>query len=288
MQDATIEANGIRFHYVEQGIPGAPLVLLLHGFPEFWYSWRHQIPALSEHFRVVAPDLRGYNLTEKPDTGYDMGTLTTDIKALIEALGEKKAILVAHDWGGAIAWAFAYHYPEMLEKLVILNAPHPVRFAEELRSNPQQIFKSWYIAFFQLPWLPESLIALNDYDFIEAAFRHPQVRPGSFSNEDIRQYKQAAARPGALTSAVNYYRSLFDLSRLGEVGQLEARYKEPLTCPTMVIWGTRDFALETSLTSNLDRFFAGPFRLELLPDCSHWVQQEDPTEVNRLLVEFLT
>lgn len=288
MQDATIEANGIRFHYVEQGIPGAPLVLLLHGFPEFWYSWRHQIPALSEHFRVVAPDLRGYNLTEKPDTGYDMGTLTTDIKALIEALGEKKAILVAHDWGGAIAWAFAYRYPEMLEKLVILNAPHPVRFAEELRSNPQQILKSWYIAFFQIPWLPESFIALNDYDFIEAAFRHPQVRPGSFSNEDIRQYKQAAARPGALTSAVNYYRSLFDVTRLGEMGELEARYNEPLTCPTMVIWGTRDFALETSLTSNLDRFFAGPFRLELLPDCSHWVQQEDPTEVNRLLVEFLT
>ncbi|BAC92200.1 alpha/beta fold hydrolase [Gloeobacter violaceus] len=282
MRHAFLEANDLRFHYAEQGMPDAPLVLLLHGFPDFWYSWRHQIPVLGEHFRVVAPDLRGYHLTDKPAGGYDLLTLSDDVRELILALGAREAIVVGHDWGGAIAWVFAHRCPAMCTKLVILNAPHPLRFAEELRSNPQQLLKSWYILFFQLPWLPERLIEWNDYDFIEAAFRHAEVRPGSFSDAEIRRYKQAAAMPGAMTCALQYYRSALSAPPPPET------YNQPVACPTLLIWGERDFALETRLTRNLERFVSGPLQVERLPDCSHWVHQEDPTGVNQLLVPFLT
>lgn len=285
MQHSYLKANGIQFHVVEQGAPDAPLLLLLHGFPEYWYSWRHQFTPLAEHYRVVAPDLRGYHLTDKPTTGYDLETLTSDVHALMEALGERTLTLVAHDWGGMLAWMFAYQYPECLERLVVLNCPHPVRFLEEWRANPQQLLKSWYILFFQLPWLPEILLSANDYAFIEAAFRDAHVRPGSFSDADIRLYKQAIAIPGALTAAINYYRANLEAVQLDALVRRSEHQK--IACPTMLVWGTEDFALETSLTRDMERFFASPMRLELIPGCSHWIQQEAPEAVNRLLVDFL-
>ncbi|AGY56269.1 alpha/beta fold hydrolase [Gloeobacter kilaueensis] len=279
MEQTHVEANGIRFHCVQQGLPGAPLVLLLHGFPEFWYAWRYQIPVLAEHFWVVAPDLRGYNLSDKPAGGYDLATLSADIRALIAAFGYSKAHVVGHDWGGLIAWEFAYRYPDALDRLVVLNAPHPVRFVEELRSNPLQLFKSLYIFFFQLPWLPEQLIAHNDYEVLEQLFRHPEVRPGSFSDADIQVYRQALAVPGALSAALRYYRELLQPAGTS--------YEQLLAAPALVIWGSRDFALETRLSEKLERFFvSGPKRV-LLRDCSHWVQQEDPGQVNALLIDFL-
>ncbi|MBC7882777.1 MAG: alpha/beta hydrolase [Anaerolineae bacterium] len=285
MQDIYLRANGIQFHLVEEGDKEKPLLLFLHGFPEYWYSWRHQIPVMAQNFYTVAPDLRGYNLTDKPTAGYDLNTLVDDIFALMKALEKETVTLVAHDWGGAIAWAFAYRYPQCLDKLVVLNCPHPARLAEELRGNPQQLLMSWYFFFFQLPWLPETLIRADDYAFIEKAFRAPQIRPGTFSYEDIVKYKQAIAQPGALTAAINYYRNALNL---GQLDSLSDRYSgSKIKSPTMLIWGVEDFALSLALTRNMKRFFDGEFRLELIAECSHWTQQEAPEEVNKLLQEFL-
>lgn len=163
MQPLYIMANGVKFHAVTDGHPEAPLVLLLHGIPEFWYSWRHQIPALSGKFRVVAPDLRGYNLTDKPLEGYDIDTLADDIRELVAALGRDQFSLVGHDWGGTIGWHYAYKYPQTLDKLVVLNAAHPVRFAEELTKPTIQAIQSWYFYLFQLPEIPEFLMGLDNY-----------------------------------------------------------------------------------------------------------------------------
>jgi pimeloyl-ACP methyl ester carboxylesterase len=231
---------------------------------------------------VVAPDLRGYHLSDKPASGYDLDTLALDVAGLIRVLGAERASVVGHDWGGVIAIAFAYRHPELLEKLAVLNAPHLLRFSEELRSNPVQMLKSSYTLFFQLPWLPEQVLSANDCALIEAVFRHPSVRPGTFSDEDLREYRRAAAVDGALSAALNYYRSALDLGRA--VRDWQGR---TIAAPTLVIWGVEDFALETSLADGFERFFSGPLRVEKISGASHWIQQEAPDEVNRLLLEFL-
>jgi epoxide hydrolase 4 len=285
MQDLYIRANGIQFHIIEEGDKEQPILMFLHGFPEYWYSWRHQIPVMAQNFYVVAPDLRGYNLTDKPNAGYDLDTLVDDVFALMKASDKETITLVAHDWGGVIAWAFAYRYPQCLDKLVVLNCPHPVRLAEELRSNPQQLLMSWYFFFFQLPWLPEILFSANNYEFVEKAFRAHQIRPGTFSYADIANYKQAIAQPGALTAAINYYRNSLNLGQLGAISDRYINAK--IKSPTMLIWGVEDFAFTLALTRNMKRFFDSEFRLELIPECSHWTQQEAPEEVNKLLQAFL-
>lgn len=277
-----VDANGLRFHCVEAGDIHGQLVLLLHGFPEFWRSWKHQIPVLAEDFHVVAVDLRGYNLTDKPATGYGIDDLTDDIRALIAALGAERASLVGHDWGGILAFAFAYRYPQWLSKLAVLNAPHPIRFAEELRNNPAQRLKSWYVAFFQLPWLPELVLSANDYAAIERIFRHDSIRPGAFSDEDILAYKGAIAMPGALTGALAYYRHALKLD------DFAARWSaKKILSPTQILWGIRDVALEVSLIDHLEGFFDGPLSIERIPDSGHWVQMEAPEVVNACLVKFL-
>lgn len=282
VRERWVDANGLRFHCVEAGDVNGQLVLLLHGFPEFWRSWKHQIPVLAEDFHVVAVDLRGYNLTDKPATGYSIDDLTDDIRALIAALGVEQAHLVGHDWGGVLAFAFAYRYPRLLSKLAVLNAPHPIRFAEELRNNPAQRLKSWYVAFFQLPWLPELLLSANDYAAVERIFRHDSIRPGTFSDEDILAYKGALAVPGALTCVLAYYRNALKLD------DFAARWsEEKISSPTQILWGIRDVALELTLTDQLERFFAGPLSIERIPNSGHWVQLEAPEAVNACLVPFL-
>jgi pimeloyl-ACP methyl ester carboxylesterase len=282
MRKRFVTTNGIRFHLVEDGHPEAPLVLLLHGFPEFWYSWRHQIPVLAEHFRVVAPDLRGYHLSDKPETGYDIPTLSDDVAALIEELGAARAHVVGHDWGGAVAWAFAHRHPRLLDRLAILNGPHPLRYAEVMRANPAQALKSWYILAFQIPGLPEAVIAADDYAFVERTFRHSSVRPGTFSDDDIRAYKQALALPGAVTWPLEYYRANFR-----RAGQVSDDFPGTVEAPTLIIWGLDDFALEPEQALGLERYVSGPLRVETIAGASHWIQQEAPDEVNRLLVAFL-
>lgn len=207
-----IETNRIRLHCVSQG--EGELVVLLHGFPEFWYSWRYQIPALARYFKVVVPDLRGYNDSDKPETGYDLDTLTADIQGLIKQLGYVKAHIVGHDWGGAIAWNLAQKFPQSLDRLAILNAPHPQRWLTEIGGNFDQLQRSWFILACQLPALPEWLIQLNLREFVKNIFQNEAIRKGAFTADLTKIYQDALAKPGALSAALNYYRQLMSPGNL--------------------------------------------------------------------------
>ena len=281
-----IHVNNIRMHYVTAG--KGPLMLMLHGFPEFWYSWRHQIPVMAERFRVVAPDMRGYNQTEKPVGvgNYRLSSLMGDIKGLIEGLGETSAVVVAHDWGGGVAWPFAAFHPHMVDRLIILNCPPPAVLMRHLMSNPAQIRRSYYMFLFQLPFIPEAVMRACDYELIARAFRGWAIDKSAFSDRDIAMFKEAAAKPGALTGGVNYYRAAFRQflrSPRQAAGEEQAR----VLCPTLVIWGEEDKALGKELTYDFHNAVEGPLRIEYIPDCSHWVQQEQPAPVNALIGEFL-
>lgn len=312
-------AGGVRIHYVQQRPPdpdSAPLIVLLHGFPEFWWSWRLQIPALvAAGYHVVAPDLRGYNLSDKPEAveGYSIELLTEDVARLIAQCGRERAVIVGHDWGGAVAWQFAMDFPELTERLVVLNAPHPQRMAEAFggRPNFRQLGRSWYMFVFQIPWLPERWLAVNDYERIGLIFRDTAAHPEAFPPEVLQRYRRAASRPGALTGAINYYRAAVraaareSQSRLRQtlstidpaLGRLFGPAESPnhtaerefpqISAPSLLLWGERDTALGKELTEGMDPLFSGPFEILYLPDCGHWVQQECPEDVNRLLLEFL-
>jgi pimeloyl-ACP methyl ester carboxylesterase len=274
--------NGVRLHYVTQG--EGRLVILLHGFPEFWYSWRQQIPELAKHFRVVAPDLRGYNDSEKPVgvSQYRVDVLTADVMGLIHAFGEEKAIIVGHDWGGGIAWAFAADYPQATERLIVMNCPHPGAFQKQLRSNRRQLLRSWYMFWFQIPKLPELAIRFTVRRFVEQAFRGWAIRKEAFSDEDLQRYVEAIQKPGMLTAAINYYRAAFrEVVRRGE------RKFAQIACPTLLIWGEEDAALGKELTYDMEPYFTNRFEIKYIPRCSHWVQQEQPELVNQYMLEFL-
>jgi pimeloyl-ACP methyl ester carboxylesterase len=274
----TIHTNGIKLHYVTQG--EGPLMLMLHGFPEFWYSWRHQIPEFARDHKVVALDLRGYNDSDKPEakSAYVMAEFIKDIKGVIEGLGYERCVLVGHDWGGAIAWSFAYAYPALVDRLIVLNLPHPAKFAEGLRT-PQQLLRSAYIFFFQFPVLPELLIQWNDFQALEAAFKGMAVDKTTFSNDDIEAYKNAFAKRDALTATLNYYRNMFAQG-------LTTSDWGILTVPTLLIWGEADAALGKELTYGTEKYVQD-FRIRYIPNCSHWVQQERSQLVNQLMREFL-
>src|SRR5919107_881423 len=199
------DLGDVRLHYVEAG--GGPPVLLLHGFPPFWYGWRHQLPALVEAgFRVVAPDMRGYNLSDKPPgvRAYRVELLARDVERLILACGERTASVVGHDWGAIVAWIVAMLHPERVGRLAILNVPHPARLLDALLS-PMQLLRSSYVFFFQIPRLPEEVFRAGDFALLRSALRRDPVRAGTFTAEDIERYVGAMARPGALTATLNYY-----------------------------------------------------------------------------------
>ncbi len=275
----TIATNGINMHYVAQG--EGPLVVLLHGFPEFWYSWRFQIPALAEQgYRVVAPDLRGYNETDKPRRGYDIPTLLRDISGLIHGLGEERAIIVGHDWGGVLAWQFALDYPQMTERLIVMNAPHPGAMQRELRTW-QQLRKSWYIFFFQLPWLPEYALSRNNANEIGRMLRGAALQKEAFPREETAKYQEAMSKPGAIPAALAYYRQIF--RRMLTAPRYHNRQIE---APTLLIWGEQDIALGLELTNGLDPWVPN-LRVKRIPDSGHWVQQEQPEKVNQYMLDFL-
>jgi pimeloyl-ACP methyl ester carboxylesterase len=274
----TVDINHIRMHYVTAG--SGPLLLLLHGFPEFWYSWRHQIAALSPHFTVVAPDLRGYNDTDKPTWGYELDVLVADVLELMRALEHERAIVVGHDWGGLLAWTLAMSHPQRVERLAVLNAPHPALMLKAIRTNPRQMVRSLYVALFQLPWLPEWLLSANDYALIDWALRGTTVRQDAFSAGDIHAYKDAISKPGALTAALNWYRALwYDRSYLRSLPM-------QVTMPTLLLWGESDHALGTELTYGTEQYVPD-LRIQYIPACSHWVQQDQPELVNHHLLTFL-
>ena len=273
-----LTANGQRLHYVEAG--AGPLVVLLHGFPEFWYSWRANIPALARVRRVVALDMRGYNLSAKPADGYDIATLTTDIRCAIEALGERQADLIGHDWGGALAWAFAMREPDALRRLVVLNAPHPGPMARELR-HPRQLRRSAYIGFFQLRGLAERALAADHFGAIWRTFRQADLDREWLGDDDIQRFVAAIARPGALTAALSYYRQA---ARRGPAAFGVARV---ITAPTLVLWGEQDPYLDVGLLDGLDRWVRD-LRCVRFPEAGHWLNQQAPNSVNAEVVAFLT
>jgi epoxide hydrolase 4 len=276
----TALVNGVRLHYVEAG--DGPLVVLLHGFPEFWYSWHRQIPALAAAgFRVIAVDQRGYNESDKPPGvgSYRLDLLTADVAGLIAHADRQKAHIVGHDWGGAVAWAVAMQRPEVVDKLVVLNAPHPAAFFRELRT-PRQLLRSWYVLFFQLPVLPEMFLRRGNYSFLDRALLDEPVRPDAFSAEDVRLYKEALSRPGALTAAINYYRAALRYRRDAQ------RAIRRITAPTLLLWGERDRYLGLALTEGLEPWVPD-LRIRTIPDASHWVQNDSPEQVNQALLAFL-
>jgi epoxide hydrolase 4 len=281
-QHRFVETNNIRLHCVVQG--EGELVILLHGFPEFWYSWRHQIPALARHYKVVVPDLRGYNDSDKPASGYDLDTLSADIQGLIGSLGYLKAHIVGHDWGGAIAWHLAQKVPDLLHRLAILNAPPPHRFMQELVGNLDQLRRSWYVLAFQIPALPEWLIRQNLRSFVKALFQDQAIRKGAFTSHDTAMYQAALEKPGALSAALSYYRQL--LSPQTWLMNWE-RSPQPITVPTLVLWGEDDSFLSQKVIDGIESFVAAPLKLKFLPQCGHWIQQEAPQTVNRELLDFL-
>src|ERR687894_606750 len=271
----------VRLHYVEAG--EGPLVLLLHGFPQFWYEWRYQIPALVEAgFRVVAPDMRGYNLSDKPSgvRAYRLELLARDVERLILACGERTAAVVGHDWGAIVAWIAAMRHSERVWRHAILNVPHPARIGDVLLS-PGQLLRSSYVFFFQIPRLPEEVIRAGDFALLRSALRRDPVRPGALTTEDIERYVEAMARPGALTATLNYYRALLRNPRETQA------LLERIEAPVLVIWGERDRFLSRSLAEPPPLWVPNLLHVERLPDASHWVAEDRPREVTTLLLDFL-
>ncbi len=307
-------AGGVRLHYAEMrsavGGDDAPLVILLHGFPEFWWSWRMQMPALAAAgYWVVAPDLRGYNLSESPPDvqDYRIDTLTEDVQRLIEHCDRVKAVIVGHDWGGVVAWRFAMDYPDSVDRLVVMNAPHPERMAEAFgaRPNIRQIGRSWYMFLFQIPRAPERWLAVNDYERVGWIIRQNSARQDAFPPEVLHEYRRAAARQG-LSGPLHYYRAAVRAGAGESRARIAGRFVglgkaldsvlgpapaavsyAKISSPTLLLWGERDTALGRELTEGMDDLFSGPFELTYLPDCGHWVQQEGTEDVNRLMIEFL-
>jgi pimeloyl-ACP methyl ester carboxylesterase len=280
------EVNGIRMHYVEKG--EGPLVVMLHGFPEMWWSWRHQIPALVDAgFRVVAPDLRGYGDTDAKEP-YDVDTLRDDVLALLDHLRAPKAIIVSHDWGGVLAWHLAGTRQERCEKLVVMNGPHPALFARALSGvgghvKWRQVRRSWYVFFFQLPILPERVLTANGAAAIARVIRGAAVDKTNFDREELAPFVDAILKPGRATGMVNWYRAAF---RKG-LRQRRRGQDGVITIPTLLIWAMQDDALGyDDVVSGIERYVPG-IEIFQIAGCGHFVQQERPDAVNSKLVEFL-
>jgi pimeloyl-ACP methyl ester carboxylesterase len=276
----SVECNGIHLHIAEQG--EGPLVILLHGFPEFWYSWRNQIgPIADAGYRVVAADMRGYALSDKPRgvSGYRIDVLADDIAALVRALGEESAAIVGHDWGGVVAWATAIRHPSTISRLVILNAPHPGAMRRAVRSL-RQLRRSWYVFAFQLPWIPEMMIRARNLRIIRRLFSTGPVRREAFTDADIERYVDAVRRPATLTSMINYYRAA-----LRYRGRRIAA-TENVTMPTLILWGMRDEYLGAELIDGLERWVSD-LRILRFPEATHWLQHDEPQRVTSAILDFL-
>ncbi|KAM7443138.1 Epoxide hydrolase 4 [Porites harrisoni] len=270
-------ASNIRIHYVAKGDTGKPLMLCIHGFPEFWYSWRYQLKAFSDNFRMVAVDLRGYGESDSPKgrEHYKTSLLVNDIKEIIEALDYKSCTLLSHDWGGALAWSFAHMHPEFVDKLIFCNIPHPRCFQKYFQSSRKQFFASWYIFYFQLPYLPEFTIEMNDYKMLSIAFKDV-----GFTDEDVEAYKYALSQNG-LSGPLNYYRNAL-LSSDRPRGLFNTKIK----APTLVVWGTADKALTVETLEGTEKYVED-LTIKYVDGASHWVQVHKPEVVNQHIRDFL-
>ena len=276
-----VMANGFKLHTVVAGPEDGPLAVLLHGFPECWYSWRHQIPPLVRAgYRVLVPDQRGYNLSQKPGdvANYQIEQLTADVRELVHAFGRERAVIISHDWGGMVAWRLAMDYPELVEKLIVMNAPHPAAFAREINADWSQRLKSWYALFFQLPWLPETLLTLDPTATARLFFRRAAVRD-AFSDADLEVMATAMSQSGAMRTMIHWYRAA--------VRHPVAQRNPVIETPTLLIWAEDDVALGKPLTFGMEEWVSN-LSIHYIPRCGHWVQNEAPETVNKQVLDFIS
>lgn len=283
------DVNGVRLHYANAG--AGKMIIFLHGFPEFWYAWRKQLAEFGEDYLAVAPDMRGYNLSSKPPEveQYEIRHLAQDVVSLASHLGAKKFLLVGHDWGGVVAWATAMAFPESVEKLIIINAPHPVVFRRELRENPAQQQASEYMIMFRSPQA-EALITADNFDNFQEHLLGELLRQGHFTEADRQEYVQAWSQPGAITGGLNYYRAAQagpPEALLGEAFDAMRRFPSlDVKAPTLVIWGEKDPYLLIGNLKGLEEYVPN-LKIERFADATHWVVHEKTAEVNSLIRRFL-
>ena len=271
--------DGVTLNVAEAGPNDGPLVILLHGFPEFWFGWRHQIGALAAAgYRVVAPDQRGYNLSDKPDgiANYDVDRLAADVVALGAHYTREPFFLVGHDWGAVAAWWTVTRSPEKIRKLAVLNCPHPAIWRDAMDNDPVQRKASWYVRAMQIPWLPEALMRSGNCRALVTALRGGRA---PVSDAEIERYREAWRQPGALTAMINWYRAI------------RRRTFAPIApgsiaTPVQIIWGRNDPYALPALAEASKRLCADA-RLTFLPDATHWVAHDEPERVNAILLEFL-
>jgi pimeloyl-ACP methyl ester carboxylesterase len=279
-----VTANGINFEVAAMG-SGDRLALCLHGFPEHAYSWRYQMPLLARlGYRVWAPNLRGYGGTDSPQdvSAYKTRILVEDVAALVRASGARETLLIAHDWGGALAWSLALLQPQLIQRLIVLNLPHPACFARELR-RPVQISKSWYMFFFQLSWLPEFLLGRRQGRATSELIRMTSRDRSRFPDEVLEVYRQNAARPGGLTAMINWYRAAF---RNGGFTRLRGATLPKIAIPTLFLWGDADTALSIGTTRGTENYVTD-LTFRVFPGVSHWIQQEAPEAVNAMIEAWI-
>jgi len=281
------DVNNVRLHYVTAG--SGKLILFLHGFPEFWYAWKHQLAEFGRDYMAVAPDMRGYNLSSKPAEveQYRIKYLVEDVRALVEYLGYQKFFLVAHDWGAGVAWPFAIRHPNYLEKLIIINGPHPVTFVRELRDNPEQQKASRYILVHRKPEA-EQILSRNNFGELASSLLQDGLNKGYFTEEDREAYLSAWSQPGALTGGLNYYRAAHLGPFIGESDDILSADPSVFTIkvPTLVIWGEKDKWLLTGNLNGLDRYVPN-LTIKRITDASHWVIHEKPELVNSCIRQFI-
>jgi epoxide hydrolase 4 len=275
--------NGIALHVVLAGPASGEPLIFLHGFPEFWFAWRNQIDHfVSSGYRVIIPDQRGYNLSDKPAgiASYSLDLLAKDVVAVLDSVTDSKAFVVGHDWGAAVTWYLAARYSERVNRTAILSVPHPRIFIKNLIMKPAQLRRSWYLLFFQFPWLPERILRRRDWALLVRVLRDTSP-PGVFSDADLEKYKKSWAKKGALTAMLNWYRAaLLRPSKLA-VDPEASRVKVPM----LLIWGRNDqFVGEGMARESLK--YCDDGHLEMFETATHWVQHEKAAEVNTLLSKF--
>jgi len=279
LENLSFQNGAVSLHAVAAGPNDGPVVVLLHGFPEFSYGWRQQIePLAATGFRVVVPDQRGYNLSSKPSgvAAYALAELVSDVIAIADQLGREKIFLAGHDWGAAVAWSAALLHPQRISKLAVLNVPHPSVMRKFLSTRPRQLLRSWYMFFFQLPWLPEIFFSAFNFRIVSRSLLRSS-RPGTFSTEDLAQYRAAWSQPGALTGMINWYRALF---------RARVKFSDNIVrVPTRILWGDHDAFLLAEMARESLRYCTNA-ELFTFANATHWLQHEEAARVSELLIDF--
>lgn len=276
-----LKSSGVTLHYVSKGSSDQPLMLFVHGFPECWFTWRYQLKYFSKDYRVVAIDQRGYGLSSKlPNiSDYKVELLARDVADIVEQLGYKSCVLVGHDWGAIVSWTVAMFYPHLIDKLIIMNVPHPAAFRNNI--SIKQLRRSWYMFFYQVPIIPELLFESNDFELLERIFFTKQaglINKNNMTLDDLEVFKYTFSQKGTAKAAINYYRALFR----NQKDELQAQ----ITVPVLIVWGCQDSAIGEEL-ADASQKYCNNVQLKKIRNATHWVQQDAPDEVNKYVDDFL-